>query len=257
MYEFGHAPLQSSRPPPKERVVAAPAPMPATVLRHCRCQDCGHWAATQRACGVLPFRRFIPREDVPALIRRFWTDLGMVDPGEWHYCACYHGPQVSKDVWEWSRLDAGAKESPEPVGGRPGSGPIGLRSLPEASDRRHPPKSATLFEPQVGGSLRVADADRKRPTQSPPIALRQASARLALMDTRFCSSTRPSSSVNGLYAQPKCPGRALSDGRQGLPSSHHVPPRSTIAPSVVRPYGLAMACRHVAEHQDGRAGQGP
>ena len=22
---------------------------------------------------------------------------------EWHYCAMYHGPQISKEVWVWRR----------------------------------------------------------------------------------------------------------------------------------------------------------
>jgi hypothetical protein len=94
--ELRHLNHLSHGAPPK-------TPAPATILRHCRCSDCEHWSDVRGACGVLPFTRFIPRDDVPALIRRFWTDAGMVDPREWHYCACYHGPQVSKDVWVWPR----------------------------------------------------------------------------------------------------------------------------------------------------------
>ena len=29
---------------------------------------------------------------------------------EWHYCAMYHGPQVSKEVWVWPRRVASVAE---------------------------------------------------------------------------------------------------------------------------------------------------
>ncbi|HUT56496.1 MAG TPA: hypothetical protein VNA25_01325 [Phycisphaerae bacterium] len=100
---------------------ASPAPpSPATVLRHCRCQDCAHWSNDQGACCVLPFRRYVPREDYHPAMRRFWSDLGMIRPDQWHYCARYHGPQISKDVWVWPKAK---KKGPAPGGGGPSSGP--------------------------------------------------------------------------------------------------------------------------------------
>ena len=89
-------------------------PPPATVLRHCRCQDCEHWSNDQGACCVLPFRRYVPREDYHPAMRRFWTDLGMIRPDQWHYCARYHGPQISKDIWIWPKAE---KKGPAPGGG--------------------------------------------------------------------------------------------------------------------------------------------
>lgn len=63
-----------------------PAPGPVTLLKHCRCADClrskvpvGSSPACPLPCVCLP----------PA--------------DEWHYCAAYHGPQISKDVRAWPR----------------------------------------------------------------------------------------------------------------------------------------------------------
>lgn len=59
-------------------------PGPVTLLKHCRCADClrskapaGSSLACPLPCVCLP----------PA--------------DEWHYCAEYHGPQISPDVWAW------------------------------------------------------------------------------------------------------------------------------------------------------------
>ena len=76
---------------------------PATILKHCRCMDCRQWDDGQGCCHVLAFRRYVPREEYRPAMRPFWTDVGMIRPEAWHYCACYHGPQISKDVWVWSR----------------------------------------------------------------------------------------------------------------------------------------------------------
>ena len=86
--------------------IQSPASAGTTILRHCRCMDCGHWDGRQGACRVLPFHRFIPRGALPSLLRRFWTDLGMVRPEAWHYCRHYYGPQISRDVWVWPALPA-------------------------------------------------------------------------------------------------------------------------------------------------------
>jgi len=58
-----------------------------TLLRHCRCTDCLRSrvpAGSELACPLPPVCR-------PA-------------PAKWHYCAAYHGPQISRDVWAWPRL---------------------------------------------------------------------------------------------------------------------------------------------------------
>ncbi|MGC9455225.1 MAG: hypothetical protein ACP5HU_10225 [Phycisphaerae bacterium] len=86
-----------------DSAVSAP-PAAATVLRHCRCCDCLNfsevagdyicsehiggtgvvWATGERVCS--------PR------------------PDQWHYCARYSGPQLSRDVWVWPREAAQAAE---------------------------------------------------------------------------------------------------------------------------------------------------
>jgi hypothetical protein len=57
------------------------------------------------------FRQYVPRSEYPELLRRFWTDLGMIRLQEWRYCAFYDGPQISKEVLVWPRqaaMDRGA-----------------------------------------------------------------------------------------------------------------------------------------------------
>jgi hypothetical protein len=56
-------------------------------------------ALTRSGCQAMPFVPYVPREEYPLLLHKFWTDLGMIRPGEWHYCARYLGPQISKEVW--------------------------------------------------------------------------------------------------------------------------------------------------------------
>jgi hypothetical protein len=96
--------VEGYTPNPGNRPVTGnipPAPSKVTILRHCRCQDCRHWIkAPYSMCRhglVVNGMKAIP--EYPA--------------HEWHYCALYHGPQVSKEVWVWKR-DANSSESVEP-----------------------------------------------------------------------------------------------------------------------------------------------
>lgn len=69
------------------------------ILHHCRCVDCRHWGVDSGICSQLPVVKYVPRQKS----RRFWSDAGMIDPEQWHYCALYHGPQISKDIWAFPR----------------------------------------------------------------------------------------------------------------------------------------------------------
>ncbi len=82
--------------------VSMPPPAPATVLKNCRCRDCRRWDDAVGQCEVSGLVRYVPREDYEPLVRQFWSDLGMIRPQQWHYCADYRGPQISKDV-VWSK----------------------------------------------------------------------------------------------------------------------------------------------------------
>jgi hypothetical protein len=78
-------------------------PVAATVLKHCRCTDCRRWNLQAGMCFELGLSQYVPRDTYPPLLRKSWSDTGMIDPNEWHYCALYHGPQISKDIWAWPR----------------------------------------------------------------------------------------------------------------------------------------------------------
>ena len=75
------AELQTCKTPPSQ----------VTILKHCRCQDCRHWLRAPYAMC----RHGLVVNGVKA-IPEYPAD-------EWHYCAMYHGPQVSKEVWVWPR----------------------------------------------------------------------------------------------------------------------------------------------------------
>mgnify|MGYP000881665627 CR=1 FL=1 len=60
-------------------------PGAVTLLKHCRCADC---------------LRFKVRDSSPMACRIWFCQP---EPSTWHYCADYHGPQISKDVWAWPR----------------------------------------------------------------------------------------------------------------------------------------------------------
>ena len=64
-----------------------------TVLRHCRCKDCGNWV------------RHPQSECVHGLVRNGLTPAPEFSADAWHYCALYDGPQISKDVFVWPRAN--------------------------------------------------------------------------------------------------------------------------------------------------------
>jgi hypothetical protein len=68
-----------------------------TVLRHCRCLDC---RKLYRAEG-----EFFCRDGIGGTATVLGTGERICDPPPeaWHYCAGYHGPQISKDLWLWPR----------------------------------------------------------------------------------------------------------------------------------------------------------
>lgn len=49
-----------------------------TILKHCRCIDCRHWTGWCRA--------LVPASEPPE---------------QWHWCARYSGPRISKQVFIW------------------------------------------------------------------------------------------------------------------------------------------------------------
>lgn len=70
----------------RERCQVPPPPSNVTILRHCRCQDCRHWIkAPYSMC-----RHGIVTNGLKAVPEH--------PANEWHYCAMYHGPQISKDL---------------------------------------------------------------------------------------------------------------------------------------------------------------
>ncbi len=93
--------------------VVRPPSRHVTVLRHCRCSDCLNFS---RAGG-----EYFCSEYIGGTAAVWTTGERSCDPpsDEWHYCARYHGPQVSKDVWVWpkatpraAQVGAGANISP-------------------------------------------------------------------------------------------------------------------------------------------------
>jgi hypothetical protein len=65
--------------------------------------DCFNWDKRNGMCPELGYRLYVPRDDYPELLRRAWTDLGMIRLEEWRYCAFYDGPQISTDVMVWPK----------------------------------------------------------------------------------------------------------------------------------------------------------
>ncbi len=89
--QSGDKPLQPMQP------MRAPLPGFVTVLKHCRCQDCRHFhcVAGEYYCT----------EHVGGTKVRWSDGYRQCDPppDAWHYCALYHGPQISRDVWAWPK----------------------------------------------------------------------------------------------------------------------------------------------------------
>jgi len=73
-------------------------PGAVTLLKHCRCMDCRRFY--KDACGEFYCESYIGGTRIEwATGKRYCDPL----PDAWHYCADYHGPQISKDVWAWPR----------------------------------------------------------------------------------------------------------------------------------------------------------
>ena len=107
------------------------APVPATILRHCRCSDCLNFS---KVGGEYFCSEYIGGTAV------VWaTGERFCDPPSdaWHYCALYRGPQISKDVFVWPKTSAGAKEGPAPGGGGPSGGPVWPEPVSEDRSNHH------------------------------------------------------------------------------------------------------------------------
>jgi hypothetical protein len=74
------------------------APGAVTLLKHCRCMDCRRF---YKAMGG----EFYCESCIGGTRIEWATGKRYCDPppDAWHYCADYHGPQISKDVWAWPR----------------------------------------------------------------------------------------------------------------------------------------------------------
>lgn len=89
-------------------------PAEVTLLKHCRCMDCQRFYMAMGGEFYCEF--YIGGTRVEWATGKRYCDP---PPDAWHYCADYHGPQISKDVWAWPRRPhaevagvAGPSESP-------------------------------------------------------------------------------------------------------------------------------------------------
>ncbi len=89
MYEFTINTAVANPAKPLTVPMPQSGPGPATTLKECRCIDCRHWDDGIGICWEQGLRRYVPREEYHRAMRRFWTDLGMIDPAAIHYCAGY------------------------------------------------------------------------------------------------------------------------------------------------------------------------
>ena len=87
--QSGNRPMQPTQP-----MHALPSSS-VTVLKHCRCMDCRYF---HRMAGEYYCTEYVGGTKVR------WIDgyrQCAPPPDAWHYCAFYHGPQISKDIWIW------------------------------------------------------------------------------------------------------------------------------------------------------------
>ncbi len=103
---FTHTPAHAHTRAREQQVDAGPVqtprplhvPGPVTLLKHCRCMDCRRFY--KAVGGEFYCESYIGGTRIEwATGRRYCDPL----PNAWHYCADYHGPQISKDVWAWPR----------------------------------------------------------------------------------------------------------------------------------------------------------
>ncbi len=77
-----------------------PPSVNVTILKHCRCIDCRKFFKTGKVEG-----EYCCRDGIGGTKVVWGTGERICDPPPeaWHYCAGYHGPQISKDVWVWPK----------------------------------------------------------------------------------------------------------------------------------------------------------
>jgi hypothetical protein len=95
--ELDGKPLQPMRPMHR--------PSPATILRHCRCADCLNFECVGG--------EYFCSEGIGGTSVVWATGKRQCDPppDAWHYCACYHGRQISQDIWVWPQGQADTPRS--------------------------------------------------------------------------------------------------------------------------------------------------
>jgi hypothetical protein len=107
-HSFTHTPAHARAHPRarEQQVDAGPLQTPqplhvpgaVTLLKHCRCMDCRRFY--KAVGGEFYCESYIGGTRIEwATGKRYCDPL----PDAWHYCADYHGPQISKDVWAWPR----------------------------------------------------------------------------------------------------------------------------------------------------------
>lgn len=103
---FTHTPAHTHTRAREQQVDAGPVqtprplhmPGPVTLLKHCRCMDCRRFY--KDASGEFYCESYIGGTRIEWATGKRSCDP---PPDAWHYCADYHGPQISKDVWAWPR----------------------------------------------------------------------------------------------------------------------------------------------------------
>ncbi len=76
-------------------------PAKVTILRHCRCIDCGRFSREGGTCFC---------EAGIGGMGVVWATGERVcrpEPDQWHYCAEYDGPRISGDVFVWRHEQGG------------------------------------------------------------------------------------------------------------------------------------------------------
>jgi len=113
--------LALSCPPPPRSVQSpspnVPLPPDVVVLKHCRCMDCRNFSKVNGD--------YFCAKGIGGTAVVWGTGRRVCEPapGAWHYCAGYHGPQISKDVWLWPRTShqVGAGSTIAPKAEQPGA----------------------------------------------------------------------------------------------------------------------------------------
>jgi hypothetical protein len=224
-------------PKPGNQVVtgnSAPPSSDVTILRHCRCMDCTRFS---KVGGEYFCSEYISGTSV------VWaTGKRECDPPSdaWHYCSRYDGPQISTDVWVWTRETH--KKWPAPGGGRPGGGPNSSRlaggepaesesDSTKCEDKAIDEVTSEYQRSTVERSAQISIArDKDAPGDAPT-------------RTQISGTSTDSSAVSTHHLDRQCD--ASSDFVATKPSepnaapSRHVPPRSTIAPKAAQGYDSA------------------